>query len=84
VSEGRERACAFLCSRHGLNAETKLLVSPNRADLLDSVIFRTGIIAALRSKKLGGKVIGVMITASHNPAAVKPFFKSLLSMGLAC
>ncbi|KAF9543950.1 Phosphoacetylglucosamine Mutase [Mortierella hygrophila] len=39
------------------------------ADLLDSVIFRTGILAALRSKKLDGKVIGCMITASHNPAA---------------
>lgn len=42
----------------------------NRAELLDSVIFRTGILASLRSKKLDGKVIGVMITASHNPAAV--------------
>ncbi|KAF9113785.1 Phosphoacetylglucosamine Mutase [Mortierella sp. AM989] len=40
-----------------------------KADLLDSVIFRTGILAALRSKKMDGKVIGCMITASHNPAA---------------
>ncbi|KAG0246292.1 Phosphoacetylglucosamine mutase [Mortierella sp. GBAus27b] len=40
-----------------------------KAELLDSVIFRTGIVAALRSKKLDGKVIGVMITASHNSAA---------------
>ncbi|KAF9330324.1 Phosphoacetylglucosamine Mutase [Podila minutissima] len=40
-----------------------------KAELLDSVIFRTGILASLRSKKLDGKVIGVMITASHNPAA---------------
>ncbi|KAF9435129.1 Phosphoacetylglucosamine Mutase [Entomortierella beljakovae] len=39
-----------------------------KADLLDSVIFRTGIVAALRSKKLDGRVIGCMITASHNPA----------------
>ncbi|KAG0330108.1 Phosphoacetylglucosamine Mutase [Dissophora globulifera] len=39
-----------------------------KAELLDSVIFRTGILAALRSKKLDGKVIGCMITASHNPA----------------
>ncbi|CAG8487016.1 13776_t:CDS:10 [Acaulospora colombiana] len=37
------------------------------ADLLDSVIFNVGILAALRSKKLDSKVIGVMITASHNP-----------------
>ncbi|KDQ63555.1 hypothetical protein JAAARDRAFT_29576 [Jaapia argillacea MUCL 33604] len=34
---------------------------------LDSVLFRVGILAALRSKKLDGKVIGVMVTASHNP-----------------
>ncbi|KZT30572.1 phosphoacetylglucosamine mutase [Neolentinus lepideus HHB14362 ss-1] len=35
--------------------------------LLDSVLFRVGILAGLRSKKLDGKVIGVMVTASHNP-----------------
>ncbi|SCV70267.1 BQ2448_1661 [Microbotryum intermedium] len=35
------------------------------ADLLESVVFRVGLLAALRSKKLG-KTIGVMITASHN------------------
>ncbi|KAI5121262.1 hypothetical protein M0805_002307 [Coniferiporia weirii] len=35
--------------------------------LLESVLFRVGILAALRSKKLDGKTIGVMITASHNP-----------------
>ncbi|KIM85144.1 hypothetical protein PILCRDRAFT_349571 [Piloderma croceum F 1598] len=34
---------------------------------LDSVLFRVGIIAGLRSKKLDGKTIGVMVTASHNP-----------------
>ncbi|THH34042.1 hypothetical protein EUX98_g140 [Antrodiella citrinella] len=34
---------------------------------LDSVMFKVGIIAALRSKKLDGKTIGVMVTASHNP-----------------
>ncbi|KAK9719243.1 hypothetical protein K7432_004906 [Basidiobolus ranarum] len=37
------------------------------AELLDSVIFRAAIIAVLRSKKLDGKTIGIMITASHNP-----------------
>ncbi|CDO71629.1 hypothetical protein BN946_scf184911.g99 [Trametes cinnabarina] len=36
-------------------------------NLLDSVMFRVGILAALRSKRLDGKTIGVMITASHNP-----------------
>ncbi|KAH8100664.1 phosphoacetylglucosamine mutase [Cristinia sonorae] len=34
---------------------------------LDSVTFKVGVIAALRSKKLDGKTIGVMVTASHNP-----------------
>ncbi|KAF8078670.1 phosphoacetylglucosamine mutase [Lyophyllum atratum] len=34
---------------------------------LDSVLFRVGIIAALRSKKLDGQTVGVMVTASHNP-----------------
>jgi phosphoacetylglucosamine mutase len=36
-------------------------------DVLDSVLTRVGLIAALRSRKLNGKWIGVMITASHNP-----------------
>ncbi|CZT02227.1 probable phosphoacetylglucosamine mutase [Rhynchosporium agropyri] len=38
-----------------------------KATLLDSVVFRVGLVAALRSRKLGGQTIGVMITASHNP-----------------
>lgn len=38
-----------------------------KANLLDSVVFRVGLVAALRSRKLGGQAIGVMITASHNP-----------------
>jgi phosphomannomutase len=33
-------------------------------------VFRVGIIAGLRSKKLDGKTIGVMVTASHNPEQV--------------
>lgn len=37
------------------------------ATLLDSVVFRVGLVASLRSRKLGGQTIGVMITASHNP-----------------
>ncbi|KAH9908993.1 phosphoglucomutase/phosphomannomutase domain-containing protein [Xylariomycetidae sp. FL2044] len=39
------------------------------ADLLDGVTFRVGLLSALRSRKLNGQTIGVMITASHNPAA---------------
>lgn len=38
-----------------------------KADLLDYVNYTVGILAALRSKFLGGKTVGVMITASHNP-----------------
>jgi len=39
-----------------------------KADLLEGVSFRVGLLAALRSRKLQGQAIGVMITASHNPA----------------
>jgi len=42
----------------------------SRAQVLDPVLYRTGLLAALRSKAKGSQVIGVMITASHNPAEV--------------
>jgi len=38
---------------------------------LDSVLFRVGVLAALRSKKLDSRTIGVMVTASHNPEQVR-------------
>ncbi|GAB7361962.1 hypothetical protein MBLNU230_g1999t1 [Neophaeotheca triangularis] len=38
------------------------------ADHLDFVVFTVGMLASLRSRKLNGATIGVMITASHNPA----------------
>lgn len=38
------------------------------ADLLDGVTFRVGLLASLRSRKMLGQPVGVMITASHNPA----------------
>ena len=38
-----------------------------KANILDSTCFRVGLIGALRSKKLAGKTIGLMVTASHNP-----------------
>lgn len=41
-----------------------------RHDLLDPVMYRMGILAAIRSKSHGGKAIGVMVTASHNPEQV--------------
>lgn len=37
------------------------------AGTLDSVFFAVGLLAVLRSKKLDGKTIGIMVTASHNP-----------------
>ncbi|KAH7133679.1 hypothetical protein EDB81DRAFT_695304 [Dactylonectria macrodidyma] len=40
-----------------------------KADLLDGVAFRVGLLSGLRSRKLNGQAIGVMVTASHNPAA---------------
>ncbi|KAK0618088.1 N-acetylglucosamine-phosphate mutase-like protein [Bombardia bombarda] len=40
-----------------------------RADLLEGVTFRVGLLSALRSRKQNSQAIGVMITASHNPAA---------------
>eukprot|EP00929_Paragymnodinium_shiwhaense_P044457 TRINITY_DN22809_c0_g2_i1.p1 TRINITY_DN22809_c0_g2~~TRINITY_DN22809_c0_g2_i1.p1 ORF type:complete len:642 (+),score=228.79 TRINITY_DN22809_c0_g2_i1:66-1991(+) len=38
-----------------------------KAEVLDHVMYRMGLLAALRSRVLGGKTVGVMITASHNP-----------------
>ncbi|KAI8875261.1 Phosphoacetylglucosamine mutase [Backusella circina FSU 941] len=39
----------------------------SNADVLGSVMYKVAILASLRSKKLQGATIGVMITASHNP-----------------
>lgn len=38
------------------------------SDLLNTVVFAVGLLAGLRSRKLNGQWIGVMVTASHNPA----------------
>jgi phosphoacetylglucosamine mutase len=38
------------------------------SDLLNTVVFSVGLLAGLRSKKLSGQWVGVMVTASHNPA----------------
>ncbi|PGH04073.1 phosphoacetylglucosamine mutase [Blastomyces parvus] len=38
-----------------------------KADILNTVVFAVGLLAGLRSRKLNGQYIGVMITASHNP-----------------
>ena len=47
--------------------KTRWLITAPYRNILDSVVFRVGLLAALRSRKLNGKVIGIMITASHNP-----------------
>merc|ERR1712141_553512 len=39
-----------------------------KAELLDHVMYRMGVLATIRSRVKNGNVIGVMITASHNPA----------------
>ncbi|EME41151.1 hypothetical protein DOTSEDRAFT_73550 [Dothistroma septosporum NZE10] len=39
-----------------------------KGDHLDHVMFGMGLLAGLRSRKLNGQTIGIMITASHNPA----------------
>jgi phosphoacetylglucosamine mutase len=38
------------------------------ADLLEGVTFRVGLLSALRTRRFNGQAIGVMVTASHNPA----------------
>lgn len=53
-----------------MNFTNSLFGVSNRADTLDSVLFRVGLLASLRSKHLNGKIIGVMVTASHNPECV--------------
>lgn len=38
------------------------------ASLLPAALFRVGVVAALRSASLSAPAVGVMVTASHNPA----------------
>ncbi len=60
ASEKHARAASFLPSygTAGFRAE---------ASLLDSTVFRCGLLTAARSLALHGKACGLMITASHNP-----------------
>ncbi|KAL1496810.1 hypothetical protein AB1Y20_014396 [Prymnesium parvum] len=37
-----------------------------RAELLDSTLYRMGLLAVLRSRSRGGLAVGLMVTASHN------------------
>lgn len=63
VSNESVRAYPAICTK----PTAPLTETCNRSNLLDSVVFRVGLLAALRSRKLDGQIIGVMITASHNP-----------------
>jgi len=41
----------------------------DKAAVLDTILYRVGLVAAMRSRYLKGETVGVMITASHNPPA---------------
>lgn len=41
----------------------------DRADGLDWVAYRVGLVAGLRSAALAGRPVGLIITASHNPVS---------------
>lgn len=58
------------------------MIASSRGHLLPSVLFRLGLLATLRSKKLDGKAVGVMITASHNPAEVSHSNPHMLRVSL--
>ncbi|GJN93509.1 hypothetical protein Rhopal_006566-T1 [Rhodotorula paludigena] len=68
VNEQAVRAASAAHPRHP-NSPATYGTAGFRAhsDTLDSTMFRVGLLAALRSKKLAGQTIGVMVTASHNP-----------------
>lgn len=53
-----------MCSVH---SPVLFLLFICRAEHLDYVMYRMGLLACLRSRLKNGQVIGVMITASHNP-----------------
>lgn len=48
-----------------------MLMQPS-ATKLPSVVLRVALLAVLRSKRLEGATVGVMVTASHNPEPVGP------------
>jgi hypothetical protein len=58
--------------------EHGLILLDHRGSILDSVLFRVGILAGLRSKRLDGRIVGVMVTASHNAEQVAPLVSVFL------
>lgn len=54
----------------------------HRGAVLESVCYRIALISALRSKRLGGKTVGLMVTASHNPEEVSKD-KSMLQLRMS-
>lgn len=65
------------------------LIFPNehcdkRGNVLESTCFRLALISALRSKSLGGKLVGMMVTASHNPEEVSVSSWPIKSLNVVC
>ncbi|EEH19944.2 hypothetical protein PABG_02203 [Paracoccidioides brasiliensis Pb03] len=58
----------FVSPTQCLAKESVADTSATIRDVLNTVVFAVGLLASLRSRKLNGQTIGVMITASHNPA----------------
>jgi phosphoacetylglucosamine mutase len=58
---------SFAHTTYELNVFFKSFFFSYSADNLEYVMYRMGLLAALRSRSQYGRVIGVMITASHNP-----------------
>jgi hypothetical protein len=69
-SPGQNGVISNTAEYQSLISITTTDVHLTRAELLTPVMFRVGLLAVLRSKKKEGQVIGVMVTASHNPVEV--------------
>ncbi|PWA36296.1 phosphoglucosamine mutase [Artemisia annua] len=66
VIEKREASVRVAAKLLGIKVSYGIAGFRADASILQSTVFRIGILAALRSLKCNGDVIGLMITASHN------------------
>lgn len=62
-----EQGCQRYAKPTGKKFEYGTTGIRTKGDTLESTCYRLAIIGALRSKSLAGKMIGLMVTASHNP-----------------